>query len=198
MVESDLNKIFLSASIPVKERDPKFFDTADISAIRDAVKALATVVIPKAHLIWGGHPAITPMIRIVVEKMNVDLKNHVTLYQSEFFRAYFPEDNFSFENIYLTSKMDDRDASLELMREQMIVQNDFKAGIFIGGMEGVIDEYRLFKKTHPNAQIIAVSNTGAAAKIIAEKFEEQSVEQDENTYAFMAFFQKKLANILKD
>ena len=67
MVKKDMNNIFLSASIPSPERDRKYYDTADIVAIRDAVRALATVVIPKAHLIWGGHPSITPLIRFVME-----------------------------------------------------------------------------------------------------------------------------------
>ena len=59
-----MNKIFLSASIPLPDRHPKYIETADISAIRDAVNALAKVVIPNAILVWGGHPSITPLIRI--------------------------------------------------------------------------------------------------------------------------------------
>jgi len=73
MVQKNLNKVFLSASIPLPTTDKRFYDTADIIAIRDAVRAWATVVIPKALLIWGGHPSITPMIRVVMEKMNVVL-----------------------------------------------------------------------------------------------------------------------------
>jgi hypothetical protein len=46
MAEQQLNKIFLSASIPLPERDPQYLGTADIIAIRDAVRALATVVYP--------------------------------------------------------------------------------------------------------------------------------------------------------
>ena len=38
--EKRLNNIFLSASIPSPDRDRQFYDTADIIAIRDAVKAL--------------------------------------------------------------------------------------------------------------------------------------------------------------
>ncbi len=37
--------IFLSASIPDPNRNEKYFNSADISAIRDAVRALATVII---------------------------------------------------------------------------------------------------------------------------------------------------------
>ena len=61
---SNLKKIFLSASIPLADRDPKYFDTADNTAIRDAVIALARIVLPKAELVWGGHLSITPLIKI--------------------------------------------------------------------------------------------------------------------------------------
>ena len=37
MAKEQLKNIFLSASIPLKERDPKYFDSADIIAIRDSV-----------------------------------------------------------------------------------------------------------------------------------------------------------------
>ena len=41
-----MKNIFLSASIPLPERDEKYIGTADIIAIRDAVIALTTVVLP--------------------------------------------------------------------------------------------------------------------------------------------------------
>ena len=135
MATKTLNKIFLSASIPYQERDRKFYDTADIVAIRDSVRALAAVVIPKAHLIWGGHPAITPLIRFVMQRLDASLKGHISLYQSKFFEASFPKDNFHFEDIQLTEALDDKDSSLRKMRNEMITKNDYKIGIFIGGME---------------------------------------------------------------
>ena len=51
--EQQLKTIFLSASIPIEERHPKYYETADVIAIRDAATALATAIIPKAKLIWG-------------------------------------------------------------------------------------------------------------------------------------------------
>ena len=63
MAEEQLRNIFLSASIPLPERDPKYIDSADIIAIRDAVTALIDVVIPEYRLIWGGHPSITQIGR---------------------------------------------------------------------------------------------------------------------------------------
>lgn len=192
MATNNLNKVFLSASIPYPERDKKYYDTADIVSIRDAVRAFATVVIPKAHLVWGGHPSITPLICFVLDKMNVDLNKHVTLYQSLFFEEYFPPDNFAFENIVLTEKKNNRDESLELMRSKLINENDFKVGIFIGGMEGINDEYLMFKERHPNALILPIASTGAAAKILYESQPESYDIRLKNDYAYMALFRDLL------
>jgi hypothetical protein len=196
MARKTLNKIFLSASIPYQERDRKFYDTADIFAIRDSVRALATIVIPNAHLIWGGHPAITPLIRFVMKRLGTNLKDHITLYQSKFFEAYFPEDNFHFENIQLTEALEDRDSSLKKMRDEMITKNDYKIGIFIGGMEGVLEEYELFRSSHPSALILPVASTGAAAKLIYDSIEQKINERLTNDYAYMALFSDLLSEYL--
>lgn len=194
MAKDNLNRVFLSASIPYLDRDKKFYDTADIVAIRDAVRALATVVIPKAHLVWGGHPSITPLIRFVMERMNADLKKHITLYQSLFFEENFPADNFAFENIVLTERKSTRDESLELMRNRLINDNDFKIGIFIGGMEGINDEYVLFKDRHPDALILPIASTGAAAKMLYDSHPNKFNNRLLNDYAYMALFR----DLLKD
>jgi len=196
MAKDNLNKVFLSASIPYPQRDKKYYDTADIVSIRDAVRALATVVIPKAHLVWGGHPSITPLIRFVMDRMNVDLKTHITLYQSLFFEEYFPPDNFAFENIVLTEKRNNRDESLELMRNKLINENDFKVGIFIGGMEGINDEYVMFRESHPNALILPIASTGAAANILYENQHQKFDDRLKNDYAYMALFRDLLNDFI--
>lgn len=196
MVEKKLNKIFLSASIPYQDRDPKFYQTADIIAIRDAVKALATVVIPNSNLIWGGHPAITPLIRFVMDKMGADVKEHVTIYQSNFFKEYFPEDNLAFENIKIIKENIDRDKSLFDMRNAMIKGNDFKVGIFIGGMEGVEEEFLMFKSAHPNALLLPIASTGAAAGLIYDGQLENPDVRLKKEYAYMSLFKSLLKDIL--
>ena len=196
MVNENLTKIFLSASIPYPERDKKFYDSADIVSIRDAIRALATIVIPKAHLIWGGHPSITPLIRFVIERINVDVKSHVTLYQSLFFEDRFPPDNFAFENVVLTERKETQKESLDLMRNALINENDFRAGIFIGGMEGIIEEFNMFKEKHPNALIIPIASTGAAAKIIYDNRPQYYNVRLKNDYAYMALFRDLLSDYL--
>jgi hypothetical protein len=199
MVNDNLNKIFLSASIPSPardKRDKKYYDTADILAIRDAVRALATVVIPKAHLVWGGHPSITPLIRFVMDRMSVNVKDHVTLYQSLYYEKFFPEDNFAFENIVQTEKTDNREESLLIMRKRMIEENNFKAGIFIGGMEGIEDEFKLFSTAHSSAIVLPIASTGAGAKIVFDKYKEGKNFDDRllKDYAYMALFRDFIFN----
>src|ERR1044072_4049174 len=116
--------IFLSASIPTPDRNKKYFDSADNFAIRDSIRALATVVIPNTHLVWGGHPAITPLIRYVISNiLQRNIQNHVTLYQSAFFTNSFPSDNSYFENIRITESKNDRASSLYEMRVKMLTEH---------------------------------------------------------------------------
>ena len=188
--------IFLSASIPVQERHIDYIATADVIAIRDAVRALATVVIPNSHLVWGGHPAITPLIHYVMRRMNLDLKKHITLYQSEWFKDFFPKDNLFFENVIITDRKESMHTSLELMRNSMIKNHPYKAGIFIGGMEGVEDEFKLFKQTHPTALLLPIASTGAAAKIVHDKYLNNPDSRLSNDYAYMTLFNSLLKNHL--
>ncbi|QUB89204.1 hypothetical protein [Prevotella denticola] len=190
---NEIKNIFLSASIPLQERDPEYIETADIIAIRDAVIALTTVVLPSHRLIWGGHPSITPLVYHVMEKLNLNIQEHITLYQSMFFEKYFPKDNNKFDNIVLTDIVEgDRERSLLHMRNRMLGESEFVAGIFIGGMEGVEEEYDMFIKKHHNAIILPIASTGAAAKkIYDERFTDKN-ERLVKDYAYMSLFQKYL------
>jgi hypothetical protein len=188
--------IFLSASIPDQRRDPKYFQSADIIAIRDAIRAFATVILPKSNLIWGGHPAITPLIRYVMNTMKIDVQSHVTLYQSEFFRKSFPKDNAFFEKIIIVPSKGDRDDSLYEMRIKMFTDNTFVAGVFIGGMEGVEEEFKLFKVMQPKAKIFPVASTGAAAKSIFEMDSERFNQSLLNDYAYLSLFKSIFKDVI--
>lgn len=168
MAANGIKNIFLAASVPLPERDPKYIETADIVAIREAVIALCTVVLPTNRLIWGGHPSITPLIYYVMERLGLKIQDHVWLYQSRFFESKFPKDNNKFENVILTANTGEIESSKLLMREKML-SNEFAAGIFIGGMDGVEDEFRLFTKYHPGIPVLPIGSTGAAAKVLYDE-----------------------------
>ncbi len=118
---------------------------------------------------WGGHPAITPMIWVVAESMGVDYGKWVKLYQSRYFKDEFPEDNQRFQNVTFTDAVKgDRADSLRLMRERMFQEQNFEAAVFIGGMEGIVEEFDLFTKFQPDSQILPIASTGGAAIELAD------------------------------
>ena len=195
MASTELKNIFLSASIPLPERDAKYIDTADIIAIRDAVIALSTVVLPNHRIIWGGHPSITPLIYYVMEKLDLNIQEHVTIYQSRLFEKFFPDDNNKFKNIVLTDVVEnDRDKSLFHMRERMLSESEFSAAVFIGGMEGIEIEYQMFRSKYPNALMLPIASTGAATKIVYDTIlpDEEKHERFVKDYGYMSLFQKYL------
>lgn len=56
-----IKRIFLSASVPRVGRG-NFHESADPFLIQFAVRELLTVALGRRQIVWGGHPAITPMI----------------------------------------------------------------------------------------------------------------------------------------
>ena len=187
MAPEELENIFLSASVPLPERDPKYIETADIIAIRDAVISLVSVILPTHRLIWGGHPSITPLVNHVVEKRGYRIQNHVILYQSKHFERFYPEDNNKFENVIQTEDTGDRASSLLKMRLTMLKSCRFKAGVFIGGMEGVEQEFELFREFHPDAILFPLVSTGAASRMIYQKMNLVD-KRLENDFAYSSLF----------
>lgn len=192
MASKELKNIFLSASIPLLERDAKYIETADIIAIRDAVIALTTVVLPHHRIIWGGHPSITPLIYYVMDKLKINIQEHVMLYQSLWFEDKFPEDNNKFENVIYTEKKKDIPSSIQHMRLRMFSEHQFAAAVFIGGMNGIEDEFKMFTEIHPNALKIPIASTGAASKIVYDNMLSSNYKNIrlEKDYGYMSLFQE--------
>lgn len=163
-----MGDIFLSASVPVVGRGT-FHEDTDPFLIQFAVRELLTVCLGRRTVVWGGHPAITPMVWAVCEDLGVDYAKTVVLYQSRLFNELFPEENQRFANVVFTDAIDnDREKSLLLMRESML-DRDYEGAVFIGGMEGILEEYELFRSLNPKAKSIAVGSPGGASKILAER-----------------------------
>jgi len=87
-----MNSLFLSASVPSIDRGT-YHETANPFLIQWAVRELVIAAIRKWKIVWGGHPAITPMIWSICEDLKVDYSRSVVLYQSRFFEGQFPEEN---------------------------------------------------------------------------------------------------------
>lgn len=162
-----LPEIFLSASVPVNGRR-NFVETADPFLINAAVRALATTVLGRMRIVFGGHPSITPLLWAVCEHLGVEHANAVVLYQSRFFEGQYPRENNLFPHVeYIDAVSGDVDASLMAMRQAMLSRPDLQAAAFIGGMEGIFEEYALFSRLHPNGTVIAVPAPGGAALELA-------------------------------
>lgn len=164
-----MSAIFLSASVPLVGRG-NYHETADPFLIQCAVRELVMAVIRTQQIVWGGHPAITPMIWSICEDLGINYSKSVVLYQSRFFEDRFPEENNHFGNVvFVDAVPNNREASLLRMREAMLSRAELTAAVFIGGMEGVEAEYELFSSLHPAAEVLPVAAPGGAARQLAER-----------------------------
>jgi hypothetical protein len=170
--------IFLSASVPVHGR--KGYDSANPFLIQCAVREFAVAVLREYTIVWGGHPAITPMIWAVCEDLGVNYAKSVVLYQSKFFEGRYPEENAGFQNvIYTEAVSNDVKASLLAMRKEMLGRPDLSAAVFVGGMEGIEDEFDIFQASHPGALVLPVPAPGGVARDLAKRlkaFDDESMD----------------------
>jgi hypothetical protein len=158
--------VFLSTGLPDPQRDPRF--PADITAIREAIRALATVVLPRAPLVLAGHPALTPFVRLVAS--SVGEAGNARLYTSVVYTGRTPpEDQTAPDVVVVRATADDAEGNLRKLRDAMLKSEAFAAGVFIGGMEASEQEIALFKRRHPTALILPVASTGGAAKLLFDQ-----------------------------
>ena len=127
------------------------------------------------------------MVWAVCEDLGVEYSKAVMLYQSKLFSDFFPEENKRFANVvYVDAIQNDRAKSLDRMRYEML-SGTFEAAVFIGGMEGVLEEYQMFCNLHPNARTLAVSSPGGAAMKLANQ-----IGQSNNRIDFARMFYEEL------
>lgn len=157
--------VFLSASVPTREPFALNFDGV---AIREAILALVVVCLRERELVFGGHPAISPLVEHAARSLGA--MDRVHIYQSRFYDRMLPEAALNFENLHWTDRVtdtdDDEKYSQTSMRKQMIGSKDFCAAVVIGGMEGIFEEVALFTSLHAGKRVIPVGSTGGAAAIV--------------------------------
>ena len=131
MADLERATVFLSASFPSGERGEQF-KPYDASGIADAVSAFSRAILgSNGTLAFGGHPTITPLVLMISRELRI--KGSVIIFQSGWFEEQrLPEvDEIENEELGLvrwTPKVDDRDDSLRIMREEMIGYHAVRGG----------------------------------------------------------------------
>lgn len=190
--------IFLSAGVPDPKLGPQYAKTADTVAITAAVSALVHVTLGRRLLVWGGQPAISPMIWVIAEGLGVEYGGWVKLYQSKHFIDEYPEDNQRFQNVTYTDDVGhDRGDSLLLMRERMFADFNFTAAVFIGGMDGIIQEFDLLQQLQPRTAVLPVISTGGAVLDVAHRLTDVPPDLREDL-DYVALFHRHLGVSVKE
>ncbi|MXY57583.1 MAG: hypothetical protein F4029_11480 [Gammaproteobacteria bacterium] len=160
-------RIFLSASFPSGKRGTRF-EPFDPGAIADAVTAVArAVLLAKGRLLFGGHPTITPLVLMVASELEIE--GAVDVFQSQWFAGQITRETRTLEEagfgeIHWTPERATREQSLETMREVMLAHDrKLIAGVFVGGMEGVREEFDLFRRFQPLVPRVSLAGPGGAA-----------------------------------
>ena len=163
------HRLFLSTSFPSGERGERF-RPYDVGAIADAVTALVRAILrARGHLVFGAHPTISPLVLTIADEM--DAPPSIEMYQSRHFAEQLPEETLrlidrGLARVHWTERDPDgdRDRSLRVMREQMVTTAALTAALFVGGMEGVIDEYELIGRLQPAVPRLPLRAPGGAAR----------------------------------
>lgn len=162
----DGRHVFLSASFPSGERG-KAVGPYDPSAVADAVTALVRAVLSRSgRLLFGGHPTITPLVLAIA--MEHRAKHSVDVFQSEWFRGRVtPETqrlaDRGYGEIHWTERRGDLDRTLRTMRRRMLDYGHIAGAVFVGGMDGIEEEHRMFGHMLPGVPRIPVRAPGGAA-----------------------------------
>ena len=171
--------LFLSASIPDPQR---WSGEADPLAITDAVVALARAFLTAgARLVTAAHPTIAPLLLYVAAELPEEQSRQIVTYQSEVFEDVLPiaTQRFRDEGIGEFNwtpaapgeqpRPGECDQSLAIMRRQMLGESKPCAAAFVGGMEGIPQEFSTFTELNPNAPVYAVGRPGGEARTLVER-----------------------------
>src|SRR5436309_176675 len=106
-----MKPVFLSASEPNPERRPEYWESRNLLNLREAIRALVAYVLPRQPLVFGGHPAITPLVRAIADRIRHDRTERqqepqILLFLSEHFKSRFPQDVEAFRDTEFTPVVD--------------------------------------------------------------------------------------------
>ena len=192
-----MKKIFLSASIPTLGRE--YFEGSNPLLIREAVVAFTRVCMEyDIEFYFGGHPAISPLVYQIAKNYIGEKEAPIRIYQSEWFKDMTPAEIKYYGNIVWTPKCEDVGSSVQLMRKLMFEENkDTCCAVFIGGMDGIIDEAKKISSLCPDIKMLPMASTGCASAVV---YHEMGIKNEdmESNLVFLSAFRKLLAQFKQD
>lgn len=192
-----MKKIFLSASIPTLGRE--YFEGSNPLLIREAVVAFTRVCMEyDIEFYFGGHPAISPLVYQIAKNYIGEKEAPIRIYQSEWFKDMTPAEIKYYGNIVWTPKCEDVGSSVQLMRKLMFEDNiDTCCAVFIGGMNGIIDEAKKISSLCPDIKMLPMASTGCASAAVYHVMGINNADMESNL-VFLSAFRKLLAQFKKD
>lgn len=176
--------VMLSASMPTE-----LFGTPRAQNLYTAITLFThQVVASNGHIVFGGHPSITPLVHETIA--NLGKKKVVHLFQLNRFKDMAPQeihDDHVFHDITWIGDMKaSKEEELGQMRDAMAAAS--QSAVFIGGkttdsltpqVPGIRDEYNRFLAKHPDGPVYLTGfMDGEALNIIAEL--EKKNEREKN------------------
>lgn len=175
--------VFLSTSIPDADR---WEGTADSLEITDAVVAFARAFLSAGlRIVSAAHPTIAPLLLYVAAELPIGHANRVAIYQSQLFEPILPAATRRFESdgtgeVIWTPAVDGErpvpgewNKSLRIMRDRMLRETNPAAAVFVGGMDGILEEFALFTEQFPGRPTYPVSRPGGEARHLFEGAEDR-------------------------
>lgn len=166
-------RVLLSAGVPHGDRAEPY-EPYHAGAILDAALEVARVLLRRrVTIVSGAQPAISPvLLRSAPERPDA---RSVEIFQSKRFRGLVPDETLQLQRqgfaeiMWIDGDADEpKHVSLTRMRAAMI-DGELDAGVFIGGMDGVEEEYELFRERCPDAPAFVLAGPGGAARRLAER-----------------------------
>jgi hypothetical protein len=170
--------VFLSASIPDPDRWEGQFHPLEIT---DAVVAAARAVLSsRGRLVTAAHPTIAPLLLYVAGEFPMMNRQPppILVYQSRLFEDMLPRETYDLVDRGLgemrwTDRVPGDDPhptkwneSLALMRHEMLAETEPIAAVFIGGMEGITEEYELFRELRPGRPMYPIAAPGGETRAV--------------------------------
>lgn len=213
LAESDIklrgSLVFLSAGIPDPARWSGPFDSL---AITDAVVAAARAILTSGGgLVSAAHPTIAPLILYVAREFPSlrEQEPSILVYQSRLFSDVLPKETYQLaegglaELRWTEASAEEEPEpgrwhqSLLTLRKTMLQEAGPVAAILVGGMEGIAEEFEIFRQLYLERPIYAIGQPGGAASSLVQAGPPDLAEDLANSTAYSTLLRRVIEDIAK-